>query len=249
MQWFVPYIYVPNMDMGIVEIVTPIGNVTVPLFLSQFYGLLVALGLIALTILWHVCGGRYEPEDDAPYTKRTSKKAKARAKAKATKEAQATDGNDADDDGDGDDGPARSALAANISRNGENSYYYAHKVREIDNTPMTLKQTISQYGWSDGRKTVTIYVDHPAAGDVKKDAVSIHWSATSLSLDITFDEKDVRSLVVPKLYGPIADVSYKAKRDSLVFTLVKKQHEPWKSLNAAAKNLDAHIEYDESLYD
>ncbi|OQS01770.1 hypothetical protein ACHHYP_00273 [Achlya hypogyna] len=234
MQWFMPYVYVPSMDAGTIDLVTPFGSVTIPLFVHQFYGVLVALALVLLTALWHVCGGRYVPEEEVPYTKKRPAKKKSGTKA-ATEEDSPTE--------------AKSALEENIVRNGENSYYYAHKVRDVDDAPIQLKQTISQYGWSDGRKTVTIYVDHADALTIEKDAVTIQWSSTSLSLDITFPDADVRSLVIPKLYGAIDNVAYKSKKDSLVFTLTKKHPEPWKSLNAAAKNLDAHIEYDESLYD
>ncbi|OQS05880.1 hypothetical protein THRCLA_02060 [Thraustotheca clavata] len=234
MQWFVPYAYSPSPDAGYTLFVTPLGTLSLPLQLSQFYGLVLALFLVFLTILWHLVpsfpsSAEIEEEIEPPYTMKKKQDKKK---------------NDQDDTNE----EARSALHDNIQKNGENSYYYAHKVRDVL-APTKLKPIVSQYGWSDGRKTISIYVDHPRAMELEKDAITITWSTNSLSLDITFDDNDVRSLVVPKLYGSIQDVSYKAKKDSIVFTLKKKAEISWKSLNAAAKDLDQHIEYDESLYD
>ena len=58
-----------------------------------------------------------------------------------------------------------------------------------------------------------------------------------------------QSLMITKLYGPITDVFWKKKKKDITFTLVKAVEEEWKSLNAAARHLEDHIEYDESLYD
>lgn len=62
-------------------------------------------------------------------------------------------------------------------------------------------------------------------------------------------ENCVKSLVIPTLFHPIKDVTWKVKGNQLSITLMKAEPLPWISLNAAAKDLEDHIEYDKSLYD
>lgn len=77
------------------------------------------------------------------------------------------------------------------------------------------------------------------------------WTKTSLSLDLLNAPggDQAKSLVISTLFQEITDVTWKAKKDTLTITLTKAQELPWKSLNGAAKNMEDHIEYDESLYD
>lgn len=77
------------------------------------------------------------------------------------------------------------------------------------------------------------------------------WTKTSFALDLLNapDGDQAKSLVIPTLFDDIKDVTWEAKKNELTLTLVKRTAAPWKSLNGAAKNLEAHIEYDESLYD
>lgn len=55
--------------------------------------------------------------------------------------------------------------------------------------------------------------------------------------------------MIPTLYSGIKDVAWKARKNQLTLTLTKEKLMPWKSLNGAAKNLEEHIEYDQSLYE
>jgi hypothetical protein len=72
-----------------------------------------------------------------------------------------------------------------------------------------------------------------------------------LKLDISLEEdgQNAKSLVISTLYHEITNVTHKVKGDRLTVTLHKAKELPWKSLNGAAKNIEEHIEYDESLYD
>lgn len=81
--------------------------------------------------------------------------------------------------------------------------------------------------------------------------VTQKWTKTSFSLDLltAAGGDQAKSLVIPTLFGDIKDVTWKVKKNQLTLTLVKCKAAPWKSLNGAAKNLEDHIEYDESLYD
>ncbi|KAH9111961.1 hypothetical protein AeMF1_013613 [Aphanomyces euteiches] len=236
-ELFIPYVYVPSADSSYVEVVSPWGSVKVPLSVSQFYSVLVALAVVLATIVF-TCSRSSRKKDE----KKAAKKGKAVKKAEkkaAPKKPKAVPASE-----------AKSALEENIQRNGTMSYYYAHKVREVsDAAPTRVRQIISTYGWSDGAKSVTIYVDHPEAATLDDSMIKLEWTPTSLSLDITFDEEDVRSLVVPTLYSEIESASYKLKKDTIAFVLKKKELVAWASLNGAAKNLEEHIEYDESLYD
>jgi hypothetical protein len=63
------------------------------------------------------------------------------------------------------------------------------------------------------------------------------------------DGDQAKSLVISTLFHEITDVAWKAKKDTLTLTLTKAQEMPWKSLNGAAKKMEEHIEYDDSLYD
>ncbi|RQM28398.1 hypothetical protein B5M09_007599 [Aphanomyces astaci] len=228
---FVPYLYVPSEDSQHVEIVSPWGSLKVPIPLTQFYGVAIAVAAVLLSILVRFCGRSNElvddDDDETPESVIEQTYAKKKAKKSAKKASSTPDASD-------DDSKAKSALEDNILRNGTNSYYYAHKPREISTEPTH----------------VTIYVNHPDAGSLSKDKIHMKWTPTSLSLDITFEGEDVRSLVIPTLYAEIGDVKYKAKKDAIAFVLLKKDPQiTWKSLNGAAKNIDDHIQYDDSLYD
>ncbi|KAG6614026.1 HSP20-like chaperone [Phytophthora cinnamomi] len=107
---------------------------------------------------------------------------------------------------------------------GENSYYYAHQHREAkDDDESVRKSVVSSYGWSDSKRTVSIYLTDNLVKNMKDEQLVLKWTKTSLSMDL--------------LNAPGGDQA-------------KSLHEPpWKSLNGAAKNMEDHIEYDESLYD
>ncbi|KAF0711522.1 Aste57867_5216 [Aphanomyces stellatus] len=239
-EWFIPYVYEPSPESEYVEIVTHLGSIKVPLSLTQFYGFIVAIAIGFITLFAAIARAirdeDKEDEFDPVPTKEAPKKRAKKPHPLKTPAAAAS-------------AEAKSALEENILKNGENSYYYAHKVREISAESTRVRQVISTYGWSDGAKSVTIYVNHPDAASLDAGKIQMEWTPTSLSLDISFDAEDVRSLVVPTLFAEISGMTYKLKKDAIAFTLKKKELVAWKSLNGAVKNIEDHVEYDDSLYD
>lgn len=61
--------------------------------------------------------------------------------------------------------------------------------------------------------------------------------------------KPAKSLVISTLFNEISDVQWEATDNELKLALTKTRELPWTSLNGAAKKMEEHIEYDESLYD
>ncbi|TMW69409.1 hypothetical protein Poli38472_001565 [Pythium oligandrum] len=147
----------------------------------------------------------------------------------------------------------RSALEENIVKKGEHSYYYAHQARSTSETKTSdhKKTMVSSYGWTDRKKSVDIYLTDDAVTDMTKEQLKLNWTPTSLSLDVVTDEegKNTKSLVIPTLFNEISDVKWKVNNNQLTITLYKVDAVAWTSLNGAAKNLEDHIEYDDSLYD
>ncbi|KAG6614400.1 HSP20-like chaperone [Phytophthora cinnamomi] len=236
--FFVPYLYVPSAEATYVKLVTPWGSVHMDKgFLEQ---LAVSVGVVVLTVMLWRCSARLN------------------ARLKKKKDANKTDGdegeevdNEEDDDEEEDDEP-RSALDESMVKKGENSYYYAHQHREAkDDDESVRKSVVSSYGWSDSKRTVSIYLTDNLVKNMKDEQLVLKWTKTSLSMDLLNAPggDQAKSLVISALFQEITDVTWKAKKDTLTITLTKAQELPWKSLNGAAKNMEDHIEYDESLYD
>ncbi|RHY27195.1 hypothetical protein DYB32_006968 [Aphanomyces invadans] len=142
-ELFFPYLYVPSADSDFVEVVSPWGSLKLPIPLMQFYGVAIAIAAVLLSILISCFGrSRAAGDNETPesvieqtYTKKKPKKSAKKAADETEKK-------------------AKSALEENILRNGTNSYYYAHKVREVSAESTRVRQVISTYGWSDAKKTV-----------------------------------------------------------------------------------------------
>ncbi|DBA02052.1 TPA: hypothetical protein N0F65_000299 [Lagenidium giganteum] len=230
-DWFIPYVYVPSPYATYVKIVTPWGSMQVEqMVLMQVAGAVVVVVLTA--VAYYVCGttAKVKPED----------KAAQRAKAERAERASRTEA-------------VRSALEDNIIKKGENSYYYAHNARQVKDSdePELTKTMVSSYGWTDKKKQVSIYLTDRIVEDMAEDQLKLKWTTTSLKMDLLLSVggKEAKSLVIPTLYGEITDVTWRRSKDRLTLTLHKAEETEWKSLNAAAKHMDEHIEYDESLYD
>ncbi|GLE03274.1 hypothetical protein PINS_up012164 [Pythium insidiosum] len=225
--FFLPYIYVPSADASYVKLVTPWGE----LHAEKRQLVLSALAVVVIVAsAWAV-----RLFQNRQYRQASSLTRDPRNRSQ-TKEAQ----------------QARSALQENIIKKGENSYYYAHQPRGDQLTKEELKKTmVSSYGWTDNKKTVSIYLTDDAVVDMKDEQLQLEWTATSLTMDLVTDAdaKLAKSLVIPTLFGRVSDVQWKVKKNQLTVTLTKVDATPWTSLNGAAKNLEEHIEYDESLYD
>mmetsp|Transcript_94154 Transcript_94154/g.167466 ORF Transcript_94154/g.167466 Transcript_94154/m.167466 type:complete len:152 (+) Transcript_94154:98-553(+) len=85
--------------------------------------------------------------------------------------------------------------------------------------------TIDKYGWADGTKNVSIYVD--VADDVPEDAISLDHTAESVTL--TVQDKRLR---IPKLAHDISEARMQRKpgKNQLVIKLIKKEVHSWTKL-------------------
>ncbi|EEY56723.1 uncharacterized protein PITG_20799 [Phytophthora infestans T30-4] len=135
-------------------------------------------------------------------------------------------------------------------KQGEHSYYYTYQHGE-GNDGSGLKTMVSSYGWSDHKKTVSIYLADNVVKDMKEDQLVLKWTNTSLSMDLlkATDGDLAKSLKISSLFQEIRDATWKANKDTLTITLTKAQDLPWTSLNEAAKKMEDHIEYDDAFYD
>lgn len=229
--WFVPYIYTPSESATYAKLVTPLGNIHLEGALKDHFASIVAAIFVGLlTVTWWSFRSHRRS-----VASRTGSRTKT-AKPKSTK--------------------AGSALEENIQTKGTNSYYYAHQRHTIDepskaNNDGLQKTMISSYSWTDNKKTVSIFMLDDCIVDMAPEQLQLKWTATSLSMDllVAADSRLAKSLVIPTLFDEITNVDWKTKENRLTLTLHKANPAPWSSLNSAAKNLEDHIEYDDSLYD
>ncbi|KAF1336427.1 hypothetical protein FI667_g478, partial [Globisporangium splendens] len=247
-EFFLPYVYVPSADASYVKIVTPLGELH--LDRDAVGKIVVSVTALLVTLVFYcVCF--------------TSSKKKKKSKAKEPQLKPRGDGvnaaeeessSDDDEDESDDDEDPRSALDESLLQKGEHSYYYAHQrrdVKDVDDADAIKKTMISTYGWTDDKETVSIFLRDDAVKGMQDEQLILKWTKTSFSLDLLTAPKGVqaKSLVIPTLYSSIKNVDWKVKKNQLTLTLTKEKIMPWKSLNGAAKNLEDHIEYDESLFD
>lgn len=127
-SFFVPYVYVPSAEADYVKLVTPWGNVQLKKgFLEQ---LAVSVAVVVLTVMLWRCAARL----NATLKRKTGAKEAARGPEEEEEE----------------DEEQISALDENMVKKGENSYYYAHQHRKVNDE----KTIVSSYGWSDSKKTI-----------------------------------------------------------------------------------------------
>lgn len=145
-----------------------------------------------------------------------------------------------------------SALRHNISQKGRNAYYFAHtntptgpewdgrpepKLLSTENKGVLertqssfnfSKSNITSYAFSDGEKSVKLYIDLQEGWE--DDKVTLDYTEDSLSLQIATE--DPKSLVFSKLAGKITKASYKLKELHLVLILRKETPgETWHTIN------------------
>uniref|UniRef100_K3X7G9 CS domain-containing protein n=1 Tax=Globisporangium ultimum (strain ATCC 200006 / CBS 805.95 / DAOM BR144) TaxID=431595 RepID=K3X7G9_GLOUD len=251
-EFFLPYVYVPSADASYVKIVTPLGELhlerdAVGKILVSVTALLVTL------VLYCVCFTSSKKSKKSKKKKNKAKEPQLKPRGVNTVEEEDSNSEDDDDDSDSDEDP-RSALDESLIRKGEHSYYYAHQHRDVkdaDDADAIKKTMISTYGWTDGKETVSIFLRDDAVKGMQDEQLVLKWTKTSFSLNLLTAPKGMqaKSLVIPTLYSNIKRVDWKVKKNQLTLTLTKEKIMPWKSLNGAAKNLEDHIEYDESLFD
>jgi len=140
-----------------------------------------------------------------------------------------------------------SALRDNISRKGQNSYYYGHatqrngpawdgkeeprllSVEEVAPSPR-LALAFDSYSWGDEKKSIKIYIDFDAAS-VSDDKISIEFTCNSVifKLNDVNGGKDYKLSLAP-LSNDITDATFKKKDTMFVLTLKKEAELTWTAL-------------------
>lgn len=149
------------------------------------------------------------------------------------------------------------ALIENIQKKGENSYYYAHAPRNIDNLeeakvltgdgivtggpPVLIKRhesvtelspfsIIRNYSWADGDQKVTVYV--PFEENIEESQVKCEFESKSFTLTFMKNEADVKKLVIKRLYKEIdpENSKFRVRSNKVVIHLKKLVTGSWYKL-------------------
>ena len=146
---------------------------------------------------------------------------------------------------------AQSALRENISRKGQNSYYYGHatvrngpawdgkeepRLLAVEEAPSSASSSrmalaFDSYSWGDEKKSIKVYVDFEGAAAVPDDQLTLETTATSLTFALANVNggKDYKLVLAP-LSREIAGATYKKKDSMFVLTLKKDEETTWHSL-------------------
>eukprot|EP00928_Gymnodinium_smaydae_P080682 TRINITY_DN64330_c0_g1_i1.p1 TRINITY_DN64330_c0_g1~~TRINITY_DN64330_c0_g1_i1.p1 ORF type:complete len:189 (+),score=52.97 TRINITY_DN64330_c0_g1_i1:73-567(+) len=111
---------------------------------------------------------------------------------------------------------------------------YGWEAGENKATEFVPAGAIANYGWADGTKNVSIYVD--VADDVPEDAVTLASTAESFTLTV-----QDRRLHIPKLAHEISGATFarKAGKNQLVVKLAKKEQHAWHKLQGEVTKTDS----------
>lgn len=138
---------------------------------------------------------------------------------------------------------AMNALQENISKRGNNAYYYAHGHRnnapawDGDAAPMLLEKTaitperrklaITKYSWLDEDTKLRIYIPIEDERFQREGAISLEWTEKSITLVADLGE-EVHTFAVPQLYDKIDGASHKVKPNKIVITMKKPKDSKFK---------------------
>ena len=148
-------------------------------------------------------------------------------------------------------GSTQSALRENISRKGQNSYYYGHatvrdgpawdgkeepRLLAVESVPVAatsarLASSFDSYSWGNEKKAVKVYIDMEGASAVADDNISLETTPTSLTFTLTNVNggKDYKLFLSP-LSKEITGATYKKKDSMFVLSLVKAEETAWYDL-------------------
>jgi hypothetical protein len=155
---------------------------------------------------------------------------------------------------------AVSALEENIRKKGKNAYYFAHentpKGPAWDGKPEPqrlpdgcksaaflqrkkssfdiYKSTITKYAFSDGDKSVKLYIDIEEGLMTEMVTLDFTEDTLSLVLDPISEEGSPKALYVTKLAGKITKATFKVKSDDKLLVVTLKKSTPgesWHSIN------------------
>jgi len=148
---------------------------------------------------------------------------------------------------------AANALQHNIKTKGQNAYYYAHsksrdsvynfggEPQKLESTKIELKpeskikiESIKNYSWSDGKKTVKIYIERDCIDGLSDEHIEILCEENSKSFCLTLKEEADKlhhELKLPKLHDEVKKATYKKKDGNrLVISLYKGRESTWYQL-------------------
>ena len=137
-SYFFPYIYNPSADADYIMIVTPFGVAQLNKPTLQEAAISLVVVTLSGLILHYIWRKVFAKDSVSQVLKTSFQKTSNKVKQ-----------NTSDD--------RVSALQENIIRKGANSYYYAHRQRQLcnDTENSTVKKTmISTYGWTDAKSFV-----------------------------------------------------------------------------------------------
>merc|ERR1711972_694686 len=88
---------------------------------------------------------------------------------------------------------------------------------------------ITKYGWSDGKKTVSIYVEMDGLDEVAEDALSVENTETKVTFTIASIGGKKRTLLLNGLANEIDGVKLQRKigKNTVVLKLQKKEEKSW----------------------
>mmetsp|Transcript_26239 Transcript_26239/g.73399 ORF Transcript_26239/g.73399 Transcript_26239/m.73399 type:complete len:173 (-) Transcript_26239:111-629(-) len=96
---------------------------------------------------------------------------------------------------------------------------------------MVHGDAITKYGWSDGKKVVSVYIELPGLDDVAEDAITVSHEANKVSCTIAAigSPPKKRSLTLNGLANEIEGVKLVCKKgkNTIVLKLQKKEEKSW----------------------
>ena len=152
---------------------------------------------------------------------------------------------------------SQNALIENIKKKGENSYYYAHAPRNVENIedakiiegegivtggpPKLIKRidsiheiapisNIRNYSWADHEEKLTVYI--PFEGSLEENKVSCEFFANGFDLKFNLNESETKRLVLKKLFKNIQTEgsSFKFRKNKIAVCLIKESQGSWYKL-------------------
>jgi hypothetical protein len=104
----------------------------------------------------------------------------------------------------------------------------------LSNASREAFQTLSEYAWCDGKKTVSIYLEHgeEIPAETTEEDVETNLAEDSRTLEVILRRAEGRLALKLPLYlkGECDSVSCKIKSDKVVIVLKKKEEEAWSTL-------------------
>lgn len=225
---FVSYLHVLSVNAHQMKLETPWGSIHINKgFMEQ---IAITSAVIVLTVMLWRCTARFN--------------------ATLKKKLRVGDESENAIDGDNETEDVNSSQDGNLILKGENSYHYTHQ-NPVAMTEGVVRTTVSSYGWSDSKKSVSIYLTDAAIKEMKINQLILKWTSMSLSLNLLDAPggHTIKNLIISSLFHEITDATWTVSKDTLTITLIKALELPWNSLNGAAKKMEDHIEYDGAFYE